>query len=320
MDLRDGGARFEGRDVRNALHAIEINIGSSLRGMDAADQSVVDAALIALDGTANKSVLGGNSVVATSMSVAHAAAQNAGIPLWQYLAGDRLAHLPLPEIQIFGGGAHAGNRVDIQDFMVIAVGAANYSEALDWTAEVYTRRRKIDVRSRTSRRRRRRGRFLAMFQTNAEALDMLVRAIERAGFRPGEQVAISLDIAASQFRRAGRYRLGLEHRELDSDALIELLLEWTRKYPIVAIEDPLAEDDAPGFVRFTAAACKVAGSRRRLSGNQRRPHSRGCRIRRVQHGAHQAQPGRNVDRSSRRARCGMRRRLEHDRFRPLRRN
>jgi enolase len=258
VDLRDGGASFEGRGVRNALHAIETKIAPCLHGMDAADQSAIDAALIALDGTPNKSALGGNSMVATSMSVAHAAAQNAGVPPWRYLAAGRPARLPLPEIQIFGGGAHAGHRVDIQDFMVIAVGAASYAEALDWTAEVYSAAGKLMSEAGLLAGVADEGGFWPMFRANAEALDMLVRAIERAGFRPGEQVAISLDIAASQFGRAGRYRLGLEQRELDSDALIELLLEWLRKYPIVAIEDPLAEDDAPGFVRFTAAARKIA--------------------------------------------------------------
>jgi enolase len=226
--------------------------------LDAGDQSAIDSALIALDGTPDKSVLGGNSMVAASMSVAHAAAQNAGVPLWRYLAGGQPVHLPLPEIQIFGGGAHAARRVDIQDFMVIAVGAASYTEALNWSAEVYRSAGKLMADAGCLAGVADEGGFWPMFRTNAEALDMLVRAIETAGLRPGEQVAISLDVAASQFGQAGRYRLGLEQRELDSAAMGDLVLEWTRKYPIVAIEDPFAEDDSAGFVRLTAAAPKVA--------------------------------------------------------------
>ena len=258
LDLRDGGTRFQGRDVVSALNAVRTRIAPRLEGLDAGDQAAVDAALIDLDGTPNKSILGGNSMVAASMSAAHAAAQNAGVPLWRYLAGDIPVHLPLPEIQIFGGGAHAGRRVDIQDFMVIAVGAASYSEALDWTAEVYSSAGKLMEEAGCLAGVADEGGFWPLFRTNAEALDMLVRAIERAGFRPGEQVAISLDIAASQFGKAGRYRLGLEQRDLDSQAMSDLLLGWIRKYPIVAIEDPLAEDDPAGFAQFTAAARNVA--------------------------------------------------------------
>ena len=258
LDLRDGGSRFQGRDVVTALNAVRTRIAPLLTGMDAQNQCAIDAAMIALDGTPNKSALGGNAMVAASMSVAHAAARNAGMPLWQYLAGNRTVHLPLPEIQIFGGGAHAGRRVDIQDFMVIAIGASSYSQALDWSAEVYSSAGKLMAETGCLAGVADEGGFWPMFRTNVEALDTLVRAIERAGFRPGEDVAISLDIAASQFGKAGRYRLGLEQRELDSHAMGDLIVEWTRKYPIVAVEDPLAEDDAPGFLRFTAAAKNVA--------------------------------------------------------------
>ena len=258
IDRRDGGNRFRGRDVSSAVLSVNTEIAARLRGIDAEDQAGVDAALIALDGTPGKSRLGGNAIVATSMSIAHAAAANAGMPLWRYLAGGRAIHFPLPEIQIFGGGAHAGRRVDVQDFMVIAAGAGSYTEALDWTAEVYSSAGELMAEAGLLSGVADEGGFWPLFQSNSEALDMLVRAIERAGFRPGEQVAISLDIAASQFGKAGRYRLGLERRELDSAGMSELLLEWIRKYPIVAIEDPLAEDDATGIARFTALAGNVA--------------------------------------------------------------
>jgi enolase len=166
--------------------------------------------------------------------------------------------LPLPEIQIFGGGAHAGRRVDVQDFMVIAVGASHYSEALDWTAEVYHSAGQLMADTGLLAGVADEGGFWPLFQNNRDALDMLMRAIERAGFRPGEQVAISLDIAASQFGKDGRYHLGLEKRELDSAAMSEMLLDWLRRYPIVAIEDPLAEDDAAGIAAFTKQTQNVA--------------------------------------------------------------
>lgn len=258
VDRLDGGSRFRGRDVVNAVSSVQTEIAPRLRGMDAEDQAAIDAALISLDGTPNKSRIGGNSIVAASMSVAHAAANNAGVPFWRYLAGERPVHLPLPEIQIFGGGAHAGRRVDIQDFMVIAVGAPSYSEALDWTAEVYSSAGELMAEAGLLAGVADEGGFWPLFRTNGDALDMLVRAIERAGLRPGEQVAISLDIAASQFGKGGCYRLALDQRELDSAAMIELLIEWIHKYPIVAIEDPLAEDDAPGFAQFAAAVSNIA--------------------------------------------------------------
>ena len=258
VDLRDGGLKHKGQDVTRAVAAVNSEIAARLKGLDATDQYFVDATLIELDGTLDKSRLGANALVATSMAVAHAAANGAGLPLWRYLAGDRTVHLPLPEIQIFGGGAHAGHRVDVQDFMVVAVGAADYTEALDWTAQVYACAGELMAEVGLLSGVADEGGYWPAFQTNAEALDMLVRAIERAGFRPGEDVAISLDIAASQFGRRGCYRLALEEADLDSAGITEMLLGWLRRYPIVAIEDPLAEDDADGFATFTAAAGNVA--------------------------------------------------------------
>jgi enolase len=258
IDRRDGGLTFGGYDVTGVIKTIDDTIGPHLRGRDASDQARIDSALIELDGTSDKSRLGGNAMIATSMAAAHAAALAARLPLWQYLADDRTVGLPLPEIQIFGGGAHAGRRVDIQDFMVVAVGAQDFAEALDWTAEIYRAAGNLMADSGLLQGVADEGGFWPAFGTNEEALDMLLRAIECAGYRPGEQVSISLDIAASDFGKGGRYHLGLENREMDSDAMTERLLDWLRRYPIVAIEDPLAEDDAVGFVRFTARARKVA--------------------------------------------------------------
>ena len=258
VDRRDGGARFGGWDVAGAVASVNGEIADSLRGREVFDQAEIDAALIALDGTEDKSRLGGNAMVAVSMAAAHAAANQAGVPLWRHLAGDRETRMPLPEIQIFGGGAHAGRRVDVQDFMVVAIGAADYAQALEWTAEIYRAAGALMHEAGLGQGVADEGGYWPAFADNEQALDTLMRAIERAGFRPGEEVAISLDIAASDFGRDGRYRLGLEHRELDTDGLLALLQDWLRRFPVVAIEDPLAEDDPAGFARFTAANPAVA--------------------------------------------------------------
>jgi len=254
LDRRDGGAAFGGYDVRQAVLAVDSEFAPAIRGLDATDQALVDQRLIETDGAADKSRLGANASIAISMAVAHAAAAAAGQPLYRYLAGDRALILPLPEIQIFGGGAHAGRRVDIQDFMVVCPAAATFAEALDWTAEVYRAAGTLLDEAGRLAGVADEGGFWPAFDTNEQALDMLVRAIEKAGFRPFEQVGIALDIAASEFGKDGRYRLALEDRELDSGEMIALLQSWLERYPILSIEDPLAEDDIDGFRMFTALA------------------------------------------------------------------
>lgn len=254
VDLRDGGTKLGGMDVTRAVANANDSIAQAVIGMDARDQAKVDAVLVALDGTANKSQLGGNAMIATSLATAHAAASAQGVPLWRYLAGDAPVRLPLPEIQIFGGGAHAGRRVDVQDFMVMPLGAQSFAEALEMTAEVYRAAGELMGDAGKLSGVADEGGWWPAFSTNEEALDWLMRAIERAGYTPGDQVAISLDIAASEFGREGTYRLGLEGRTLDRDAMIEMLLRWLARYPIVSIEDPLAEDDPDGLARFTRAA------------------------------------------------------------------
>jgi enolase len=254
LDRRDGGETFGGYDVQGAIAAVNGEIAGALAGVDADDQAAVDRTLIELDGTPNKGRLGGNAIIAASMAAANAAAAAAGQPLWLRLGGPSAHTLPLPEIQIFGGGAHAAGRVDVQDFMVIAVGADDFAQALDWTAEVYRAAGRLMANAGLLQGVADEGGFWPAFDNNERALDMLVRAIERAGFRPGEQVAISLDIAASEFGKDGKYRLGLEGRQLDSAGLADMLLGWLDRYPIVSIEDPLAEDDEAGLIAFTQAA------------------------------------------------------------------
>ncbi len=251
LDLRDGGSAFGGMDVRRAVAGIAAEIAPAMIGQDAVRQAEIDARLVQLDGTPAKSRLGANATLAVSMAVAHAAAAAHHLPLWRWLGGADARTLPLPEIQIFGGGAHAGRRVDIQDFLVVCPGAGSFAEALDWTAEVYRAAGKLMDESGKLKGVADEGGFWPDFAANEEALDYLTRAIERAGYRPVEQVAIALDIAASELGRDGRYRLGLEKRELDTGGMIDMLAGWIGRYPIVSIEDPLAEDDAAGFAAFT---------------------------------------------------------------------
>jgi len=253
IDLRDGGERLGGMDVSRAVAHVNGEIATRLRDMDVTRQLEIDQALSALDGTANKGRLGGNATVVVSMACLHAAAQAAGEPLWRYLAQGGPVRLPLPEIQIFGGGAHAGRRIDIQDLMVMALSAGSFAEALEMTAEVYRAAGALMAERGLLQGVADEGGFWPAFSSNEEALEMLVRSIERAGYRPGEEVGISLDIAASEFGRQGRYRLALEERELDSVEMAGMLIEWCRRFPIVSIEDPLAEDDTPGMGLFTAA-------------------------------------------------------------------
>lgn len=257
LDRRDGGSTFGGLDVRGALDAVNGEIAKVLKGRPVDDQDGIDRGLVELDGTGNKSRLGGNAIIATSMALAHAAAASAGLPLWRHLAGEGApGPLPLPEIQILGGGAHAARRVDVQDFMVIAVGAPDYPTALDWTADVYRAAGKILADAGKLQGVADEGGFWPAFDSNEEALDCLLRAIEASGHAPGDEVAIALDIAASDFGKGGRYTLARDGRAIDSDGLSEMLLGWLAKYPVVSIEDPLGEDDEEAFARFTAAAPK----------------------------------------------------------------
>ena len=253
LELRDGGEPFGGLDVLQAVGHINGEIAKALIGTDAENQFALDQTLIALDGTENKTRLGANATLAVSMAAAHAMAQASGLALYRYLGQGKVGRLPMPQIQIFGGGAHAGRRVDVQDFMVVCPGASSFAQALEWTAEVYRHAGLLMAQRGSLFGVADEGGWWPDFSSNEQALEMLVLSIERAGFIPGEQVAIALDIAASEFGKLGQYRLGLESRALDSDGLIEMLLGWIAKYPIVSIEDPLAEDDPEGFARFTQA-------------------------------------------------------------------
>ena len=253
VELRDGGSAQAGYGVSRAVANVKNEIAPVLVGQDAVHQETIDGVLVELDGTPNKSRLGGNALIATSMAVLQAAANAHHTPLWRYLAGEQVVQMPLPEIQIFGGGAHAVRRIDIQDLLVMPVGAHSTDEALAMVADVY--RAAGDLMSDAGRRAgvADEGGWWPDFASNEEALQMLTKSIEKAGYGNGE-IMISLDIAASEFGSGGVYRPGLEGRSYSRDEWIEVLLQWLAKYPILSIEDPLAEDDTEGMIAFTQAA------------------------------------------------------------------
>jgi enolase len=257
IDLRDPGEAFGGFGVEGALRNVNGIIRPALCGLDVREQARVDAALIALDGTPNKARLGGNATVAVSLAVAQAAAAAARMPLWRYLRAGQEVVLPLPEIQIFGGGLHAGGTTAVQDFMVMAPKAASFSASLVVVADVYHAAGRLLSDRYPKAGVADEGGWWPQFRSATEALDLLMMAIERAGYVPGEDVVISLDIAASHFGRGGTYRIGEgdgRERTLGSDEMVEELLAWMTRYPIAAVEDPLAEDDPDGLRAFTAAA------------------------------------------------------------------
>jgi len=257
-----GSGEAKSIDVRQAVHLINTEIRSSLKGKDL-KQETIDQLLISLDGTPDKSRLGGNAIVAVSLACAHAAAAAAKKPLWQFLAGKQPVAMPVPQIQIFGGGAHAHGSMDVQDFMIICAGAGSFSESLEWTAEVYkaagARLRKRNALHGVADE----GGYWPAFKSNEAALEELTGAISDAGFEPGADVAIALDIAATQLWRGGRYHLTLENRTLSADQLHTLLLRWIERYPIVSIEDPFAEHDADAMASFT----RIAGERIQIVGD-----------------------------------------------------
>ncbi len=267
LDRRDGGKRLGGYGVNGAIEAVNGEIASALQGLDALDQFRCDAALIALDGTAQKTRLGGNALVATSSAIAWAAASERKIALWQHLrtlAGldAAAAHIPAPMIQIFGGGRHAGNRIDVQDYLVIATGATSFVEATEWIGEIYIAAAKSMQAAGKLNGVADEGGVWPDFRANEDGLELLVKAIESAGFKPGRDVGIALDIAASSFYVDNRYTLALEGKSLDTSGMIDLLERWVADYPIVSLEDPLAEDDEAGFVEITGrlgASVQIVG-------------------------------------------------------------
>jgi enolase len=256
LELRDGDKKsFRGKSVFRAIGHVNGEIAAALRGADVSDQAGLDRALIELDGTPNKSRLGANAILSVSMAAANAAALAAGRPLFDHLGGGKGTLLPLPEIQILGGGAHAEWRTDVQDFLVIATGAKTYGETLEMTHNVYHAAGTIMSERGKRHGLADEGGFWPDYASNEEALDTLVEAIGRAGYQPGRDVAISLDIAASDLyeEKTGRYRFRLEQREFSSDEFADLMIGWCRRYPVISIEDPMADTDWKGWARVHAA-------------------------------------------------------------------
>ncbi|HVP09403.1 MAG TPA: phosphopyruvate hydratase [Burkholderiales bacterium] len=249
-------------ETKKAVHSVNGEIRTHLIGKTL-EQETVDRALIALDGTPDKSRLGANAIVAVSLAAAHAAAAAAKKPLWKFLAGKRQVAMPVPQIQIFGGGAHARGSVDLQDFMIVCVGAGSFAESLEWTAQVYRAAGERLARRGALRGVADEGGWWPAFETNEQALAELTGAIADAGFEPGTDIGIALDVAATQLWRDGRYHLALEKKALTASQLHALLLQWIERYPIVSIEDPFAEHDNDAMASFT----RTAGGRVQVVGD-----------------------------------------------------
>jgi enolase len=254
VELRDGDPkRYGGKGVLKAVANVEGEIARRLRDFDVFDQVALDEALIELDGTPNKSRLGANAILGVSLAVAHAAAQARGVALYRYLGGDSASLLPLPMANILNGGAHADTSVDLQEFMVCPVGAPTFAEAIRAVAEVYHALKGVLKSQGLATGVGDEGGFAPDLRSNEDALKLIIDAIQKAGYEPGRDVAIALDPASSEFFKDGRYNLKGEGRSLDAAGLVKLYQDWSARYPIVSIEDGMAEDDWEGWQRLTEA-------------------------------------------------------------------
>ena len=254
VELRDGDPqRYAGKGVTKAVAYVEGEIARRLVGFDVYDQRRLDEAMIELDGTANKSRLGANAILGVSLAVAHAAAGAQGVPLYRYLGGAGASVLPLPMANILNGGAHADTSVDLQEFMVCAVGARTFSDAIRATAEVYHALKSVLKANGLATGVGDEGGFAPQLASNEDALKLITEAIRKAGYEPGSDIAIALDPASSEFFKEGKYELKGERRTLDATGLAKLYEDWTQRYPIVSIEDGMAEDDWAGWKHLTDA-------------------------------------------------------------------
>jgi enolase len=250
-ELRDGGADWMGKGVSRAVENVNGEIATAVRGQDAGNQAALDRLLITLDGTANKSRLGANAILAVSLAAAHASAADQRLPLWRYLGGEGAHVLPVPMMNVLNGGAHADNKVDFQEFMIVPVGAQSFSQALQMGSEVFHHLKQTLHAQGLSTAVGDEGGFAPDFPSNAAALDALVAGIRAAGYVPGDQVAIALDPAVSELYRDGAYVLEHEGRTLSADQLTDYWAELVGRYPIVSIEDGMAEEDWPGWTTLT---------------------------------------------------------------------
>jgi enolase len=262
VELRDGDPkRYGGKGVAKAVLAVVDEIGPELLGFDASEQRLVDQALIDLDGTAGKSRLGANAILGVSLAVAKAAADSAGLPLFRYVGGPNAHVLPVPMLNILNGGAHADSNVDIQEFMIAPIGATTFAEALRWGAEVYHSLKSVLKAKGLATGLGDEGGFAPSLESNRAALDLITEAVENAGFQPGSDVAFALDVAATEFHRDGAYRF--EGSDRSAEWMTGYYEGLVADFPLVSIEDPLAEDDWAGWVHATSAL----GSRVQIVGD-----------------------------------------------------
>ncbi len=251
VEMRDDEKRFAGKGVLRAVGHVNQQISETLVGTDALDQRVVDTKMIDIDGTQNKSRLGANAILGVSLATAHAAAIETKTPLYRYLGGANAHVLPVPMMNVINGGEHADNNVDLQEFMIMPIGAASFSEALRWGIETYHVLKSVLRERGLSTAIGDEGGFAPNLVSNEEALALLVEAIDRAGFKPGEEIALTIDAAATEFYSDGKYELIGESRSLESAAFAEYLADLCSRYPIVSIEDGMDEEDFEGWSALT---------------------------------------------------------------------
>ncbi|MDW8055011.1 MAG: phosphopyruvate hydratase, partial [Anaerolineae bacterium] len=253
LELRDNDARYLGKGVRQAIESIQEHIAPALEGVDATNQREVDELMISLDGTPNKSRLGANAILGVSLAVAHAAADHFGLPLYRYLGGVDAHVLPVPMMNILNGGKHAEGGADFQEFMIVPVGASTFAEALRMGTEIYHQLKKVLSEQGLSTTVGDEGGFAPAVPSAERAFELLSLAVERAGYKLGEEVYFALDAAASELHRDGSYVLRAEDRVLDSEGMIRLYEQLVARFPIISIEDGLAEDDWEGWAALTQA-------------------------------------------------------------------
>ena len=251
IELRDGGKRFMGKGVLQAVKNVNEDIREALLGMDPKDQAKIDQTMIDLDGTDNKERLGANATLAVSMAVAKAAAAEAGLPLYRYLGGADAKTMPVPMMNIINGGEHADNSVDLQEFMIMPVGASSINEALQWGAEVFHTLKKVLSDKGYNTAVGDEGGFAPDLKSNEEAITVILEAIEKAGYKAGEQIMIAIDAAASEFYKDGKYVLASEGKSMTSEEFVDFMGVWVDKYPIISIEDGLDESDWAGWKYMT---------------------------------------------------------------------
>jgi enolase len=251
LELRDGGTRYLGKGVRKAVANIVEIIGPALSGMDAAEQAVIDRTMIEMDGTENKGKLGANAILAVSLAVAKAAAEEAGLPLYHYLGGPNARELPVPMMNVLNGGAHADNNVDIQEFMIIPAGATSVTDAIRIGAEVFHNLKSVLKKKGYNTAVGDEGGFAPNLKSNEEAVQVILEAIQKAGYKPGQEVLLGLDAASSEFYENGVYDLKGEGKKKSSEEMVKFYEDWIRQYPIISIEDGMSEKDWKGWKLLT---------------------------------------------------------------------